>query len=263
MIVVFGANGMLGSYVSSYLTSQNYKVVNVTRADLDVSDFSSYNKLEELLEGATAVINCAGTIKPVAKTQAESTTFMVNSVFPNYLARLCYKMEIRCYHITTDCVYSGESGYYDEACLSDVFDDYGFSKSLGDYASQFCSVIRTSIIGEELYNKRSLVEWAKSQKDKEVNGYIDHIWNGVTCLQLAKIIDSLLKQPYETGIFHYYSNAVTKAELLQLISDAFKLNLKIKVVESGKACIRILTSRSIVNLPSLKEQIEELSGYYK
>ena len=53
-------------------------------------------------------------------------------------------------HPTTDCVYTGLKGDYDENDSYDVCDVYGMSKALGE--SNNCTVIRTSIIGEELKN---------------------------------------------------------------------------------------------------------------
>lgn len=263
IIGVFGANGMLGKYVSTYLTKAGHTVKNFNRADLDVAQFSEYEKLTELLNGLDAVVNCAGTIKPVANVQPKERTFMVNSVWPNYLARTTHNLGIRCIHITTDCVYTGKDGNYSELDSPDMFDDYGFSKSLGDAAGEYCRVFRTSIIGEELRNKHSLVEWAKSQKGKEVKGFTNHRWNGLTCLQLAKNIEEELVSPdYSLGIVHLYSNAVNKYELLEILSDVFQLDLKIEAFEAGTACDRTLTSTiRPVQFLTIREQVQQLIGY--
>ena len=89
--------------------------------------------------------------------------------------------------------------------------------------------LRTSIIGEENGQSRSLLEWAKSQDRKEVNGFTNYLWNGVTTVYLAEIIETiLLKNLYQKGLFHIHSpNTVTKYELLQLFDLVYKLNLKI------------------------------------
>ena len=49
-------------------------------------------------------------------------------------------------------------------------------------------VIRTSIIGEEKKNKYSLIEWLKKNKNGNVNGFSDLLWNGFTTKYLALII---------------------------------------------------------------------------
>ena len=54
------------------------------------------------------------------------------------------------------------------------------------------TIIRTSIIGHEINHKKSLLEWIISNKNKEINGYRNHLWNGVTCLTLAKIIKNMI-----------------------------------------------------------------------
>lgn len=266
-VVVFGAKGMLGRYVATYFKKQNCEVTEVTREDIDVSDFSQLSKLHDLVYGHDVVINCIGTIKPVANTQPIEKTFMVNSIYPHYLARICAESVITCFHITTDCVFCGGLGNYNEFSDPNMYDDYGFSKSVGDHCNANCSVIRTSIIGEELENKRSLLEWAKSQKGKEVKGFTDHLWNGVTCLQLAKVLHYMAENRAELsyGTFHLHSDTVNKAELLGLISEAFDLDLKIDAVPGPYPCNRTLSSLSpnVISIPSLHDQLKELVGFYE
>ena len=96
-------------------------------------------------------------------------------------------------------------------------DIYGTTKSLGE--SQKSTIIRTSIIGEELTGQNSLLEWIKSNKNKTINGFANHYWNGVTCLTLSKIIKSIIdKKDYWTGVRHIFSpNTVTKYDLCKYI----------------------------------------------
>ena len=69
-------------------------------------------------------------------------------------------------HITTDCVFTGLTGFYTETSTHDSLDIYGKTKSLGE--PEKATVIRTSIIGEELYNKKSLLEWVKTNKNNRI-----------------------------------------------------------------------------------------------
>jgi dTDP-4-dehydrorhamnose reductase len=264
-LVVFGANGMLGRYVSTYFKRQGHVVKEVTRQEFDASDFSQYNKIPVIIEGADAVVNCMGIIKSETSKHSDVTSFMVNSVFPNYLARANFTRGIPFYHITTDCVYTGHAGKYTEESYPDMLDVYGFSKSLGDYCSQYGFVIRTSIIGEELYNNRSLIQWVKSQAGKEVTGYINHTWNGVTCLQLAKVLETLMAQPYAPGLLHVYSEDITKYELVRLISDVYDLNVIVLPGAGPEFCNRTLDSisQNYLPMPSLREQLEELKDFYE
>ena len=68
----------------------------------------------------------------------------------------------------------------------------GKSKSLGE-AKEACMVLRTSIIGDEIHKNASLIAWVKSMKDKEINGYINHLWNGITTKHYAEICEQIIE----------------------------------------------------------------------
>ena len=155
---------MLGNYVAKYL-SQHFKIVEVNRELLDASN-ARKDYVETMLkirgvEEGDVIINCMGTIKPRVDELGDLNAILVNSVFPRLLADAAEKNNWRLIHPTTDCVYSGNKGSYDENDKYDVNDVYGMSKAMGEPKN--CTVIRTSIIGEEVGQGRSLVEWVKSR----------------------------------------------------------------------------------------------------
>ena len=51
---------------------------------------------------------------------------------------------------------------------------------------------------------------------QEINGYTNHFWNGVTCLQLSKIINNIIYyNKYWKGVRHIFSpRSVSKYELI-------------------------------------------------
>ncbi|MFA5152799.1 MAG: sugar nucleotide-binding protein, partial [Clostridia bacterium] len=267
-VFVLGSKGMLGRYIASYL-KREYKIIEINRLELD-ADIASERSISMILDvhdirKGDVVINCMGTIKPRVDELGKYIAIKVNSVFPHQLETVALNKDIHLIHPTTDCVFSGNQGRYIETDLHDVSDIYGRTKSLGE--PEKSTVIRTSIIGEEISNKRSLVEWIKSQKDKEVNGFTNHFWNGITCLQFAKICEKIINEDlYWEGVRHIFSpSAVTKAELVKLVSDEYDLNLKIKKVEAEIKCDRTL--RSIFptcnnfNIPELHRQIHEMKEW--
>ena len=164
-------------------------------------------------------------------------------------------------HVTTDCVFSGSTGLYLENHPHDCIDDYGKSKSLGE--PKDITVIRTSIIGEELSNKKSLLEWVRSNKNFKVNGFINHFWNGLTCLELSKQIKTIIDTGnYWKGVKHYFSpNVVSKCQLVKDISEIYDLNIEViphlsyhnnRSLSSNHECPVILT---------INEQIREMKQY--
>ena len=263
-IIVFGSTGMLGNYVSRYLKSKDFNVVDINRRDLDASNLENiYVYLEnqmiikQVKEG-DVFINCIGVIKQRSNDKYKSLA--VNSLFPYTLLDFAERRKTHYIHVTTDCAYNGIKGDYDENDIVCPCDYYGITKSQGEPSQ--ATVIRTSIIGEELLNKKSLIEWVKSQKDQEVKGYTNHIWNGITCLQFAKICEEMInKNFFWKNIKHIHSpDKVNKFELVKLISDIYDLNLNIVPFETPEKCDRSLRSiRTDINfdIPSLKDQIIE------
>ena len=266
-IFIFGSNGMLGNYAKSYL-SLNYTIVPITRQDYDLNQLS-IETLTNLLKKKNIqqndiVINCAGVI-PQASNQRTLYTklyFTINSLFPVILSQICDKLNVKMIHITTDCVFSGKDGNYNENTIHDESNDYGISKSLGELCD--ATIIRTSIIGEELNNKRSLLEWVKSNRNKEINGYINHYWNGVTCLELSKIILKIINENlYWKGIRHIYSPiSVSKFELVEMLNTVYNLNITINKHETEKKIDKTISSIfdtcNYFKIPPLLVQITQL-----
>lgn len=266
-IFVLGSTGMLGRYVSIYL-SKKYKVINMSRQDVDVADINECDlKLALQLNGfheGDVIINCVGAIKPIVDLLGDLNALKINSIFPRVLANVVNSLGGKLIHPTTDCVYTGLRGDYTEQDKHDITDVYGRTKSLGEPNN--CTVIRTSIIGEEVNQGRSLVEWIKSQNNKTVFGFTNHIWNGVTCLQFAKICDNIItNDSFWVGTKHVFSNKVTKYELLQLVIKHYHLNIEVVEKEAGEKCDRTLSTVdsfcSSLDLPSLDDQIKEMQQF--
>jgi dTDP-4-dehydrorhamnose reductase len=269
-IYVLGSNGMLGKYVSTFLVDY-YNVIKITRNEIDASNIDEENLKNKLirlgLKEGDVVINCIGTIKPMVDIIGDLNTIKVNSVFPRILANVCENLSVKMIHPTTDCVFTGIKGSYNENDVHDISDVYGRSKSLGEPNN--CTVIRTSIIGEEVGQGRSLVEWVKSNKGNNIFGFTNHIWNGVTCLQFGKICKKIIDENlFWYGIKHLHSNNLNKNELVGTISDVYGLNITITPKETPIKCDRSLSTIFIENLekmeiPDLKTQIIEMKEFSK
>lgn len=253
-VFIFGASGMLGSYLTKYLKNF-FDVVPITRKNIDLNGNFLLITSKYKFNSDDVIINAAGIIKQ--RNYSAQELIRVNSLFPHFLSTL----NCNVIHITTDCVFSGKDGSYDEDSLHDCLDDYGKSKSLGECKD--LTIIRTSIIGEELHNKKSLVEWVKSNQNTTVNGYINHFWNGVTCLELSKYISTLIdSNNYWKGVRHCFSpDTVSKYQLVSYIDQIYELNNTINPVMS-EYCDRSLTSVFDNQIKkSIREQIMEMKEF--
>jgi dTDP-4-dehydrorhamnose reductase len=264
-IAVLGSTGMLGNAVTKHFIDKGYDIICTHRNDeVKITNKSVYfdaNKPNfSPLNDCDFVLNCVGVIKPfMNKNMIESIN--INSLFPRQLADYCQENDLKLIHITTDCVFSGKDGNYDEDCLHDCLDEYGKSKSLGEPKN--CMVVRTSIIGEEIHKNASLIAWAKSMRGKEVNGFTNHLWNGVTTKHYAEICEQIIqKNLFNIGMFHVHSNTINKFDLLHLLNNKFSLDLKInEFMDKNKVDRSLSTKKDLLSklkIKDIKHQIEEL-----
>ena len=264
-ILIVGSTGMLGNTFKEYLKVSNIEFETLDRTDIDLSTCSFIELKNKIVNSdCDILVNCAGLIKQ-RKNINMSDFISVNSLLPHRLADICSEYKIKMIHITTDCVFTGESGFYNENSTHNVNDDYGKSKSMGEPIN--CMVVRTSIIGEEYRNKLSLLEWVKSNKGGEVNGFKNHLWNGLTCLQLSKLIINIVeKNEYWLGVRHIFSNSINKYELLKSINEIYKLEIVINPMSDKISIDRTLSSIYDItkyNIPNIIEQIRETKDFHK
>jgi len=269
-IIVLGCSGMLGKYVSEYFKRNNYIVECISRENLNVKTdiLNLYYVLSTHTQkyGSNVkkyFINCVGCIPQ--KNYCASDVISVNAEFPHKLNHIIEILGGRLIHITTDCVFSGKTGNYNELCESDASNVYGMSKYMGE--CKHATVIRTSIIGEELYNKKSLLEWIKSfktQPHKSIPGFTNHYWNGITCLTLAKYIEFLIiNDLLWIGTRHVFSESVTKYELIKMVCSVYKISNSIIPTED-EPINRTLSSihSSLYSIPPLLQQLHELYEFH-
>jgi dTDP-4-dehydrorhamnose reductase len=265
-ILILGTGGMLGYAVTEYYKRNNYNVTAIDIGEYNIAT-EPIEKLENFLPGIEVLINCAGVIKPMIASMSVEDVLRINSIFPWNLAKLCNKHNIKLFHITTDCVYTGNKGNYNETDYFDADDIYGMTKNAGDTTD--CMTLRTSIVGEEKGQKRSLLEWARSMAGKEVNGFLNHLWSGVTTLYFAEIVEKIINQNlYQKGVFHVHSpNTVNKYELLQIFDRVYDLNMKINPVDAKQPCDRSLSSifelSKKVATKDLETQVREMKEFFE
>lgn len=253
-VVVLGNTGMLGHMVEEILTTERgFEVRGFGRETFDLKPRSlNYigTKLSQYVGFDTDwIINCIGATKPFFTSAADlSVPLYVNAVFPHQLATWAQLLRkpVKVLHVTTDCVFDGLDGPYDEDSPHTAQDLYGKSKSLGEPAN--CMVLRTSIIGPEKNNSRHLLSWIKGQDGKECLGFTNHYWNGVTTLELAHLIGDLIHSDiYELGCHHVFSSDVTKYGMVKEIARTYGFDIKLRPHETSTQVDRRLRTTKDLN----------------
>ena len=243
-ILVLGASGMLGNAILRFFSNtKGYKVKGVVRSKssidlfperirqlvlsgLNIENEKNLVKIIKDTESGT-VINCIGLVKQLSDCNDPSITLPINSIFPHKLAKICSTCDSRLIHISTDCVFSGAKGFYNEDDIPDSQDLYGISKRLGETDYPHAITIRTSIIGHELNSSRGLIEWFLSQNGS-VEGYTKAIFSGLPTNEIAKIIrDYVIPNNNLNGVYNVSSDPISKYELLCLVAKTYKKSIKI------------------------------------
>jgi len=264
-IIILGSNGMLGQMVKVFFTIKNFNV------EIYDKRFSTENLLSYIQQlnnfDDSIIINCIGKIWQ--KTDNASELLFSNSILPLELSRKLKKSHILI-HPSTDCVFNGitENPYYsfDSHSATDI---YGISKSLGETALlSRCNtlIIRVSIIGPDLFSDKGLFSWFLNTKSgTNLNGYINHYWNGITTLEWCEKVFSFIKEEeLENLITKKIIQLGTKEinnkyQMLMLINKIYDKKINIYPLENNEKINRCLCPE--VFSDSLENQLLNLKAF--
>lgn len=244
-IVVLGISGLIGSHIFKEFSKNfntigtlrksigNYKGVSLFKNDnvIDNVDVLNFENLSNILIKAKPyyIINCVGITKRKINNNI-SKAIEVNSVFPHKLADWAIKNNSRLIHFSTDCVYNGFEGNYNEKSPTNALDIYGKTKALGEIDYKNCLTIRSSFIGTELFDKTELLEWVLSNNRKKIKGFKKTMYSGVSTLFLTKFIMRIVSERIQiNGLYNLAPKIpISKYDLICLIKKEFNLNLEIE-----------------------------------
>ena len=261
-ILVLGKNGMLGHVVYNHFKENGYTVYGTTQTtDIVWDAYENLEGIEDIIKDVKpdAVINCIGILNQVCEAN-KPLAVKRNSLLPHYIDSLSEKYNFKFVHVSTDCVFEGTTGKYDETVPSDATSFYGRSKALGEVRNDRSVTLRTSIVGPDANPKGiGLFQWFMKQEN-EVGGYSKVIWTGVTTIELAKQIEVAIKNNL-TGLNHVVNNEfISKKDLLALFKESFNKNITINdndSVVSEKTLVRTDKSYNF-DVPSYKQMVEEM-----
>lgn len=258
-ILIIGASGLLGnSLIKFFSKKKNFSIFATIRSantfntlndcfnnckifnDIDVE---KKNDLESVFSKVipNIVINCVGVVKQSEEIANNFKVISINSLLPHYLLNLSAQYSARFIHFSTDCVFSGSRGNYNEDDLPDAKDLYGRSKLLGEVYYGNCITLRTSIIGHELNSSKSLVDWFLS-KNENVEGYKKAIFSGLTTFEIARVIHDYVINTDLVGLYHLSADPISKYDLLLLIKDIYGKTINVIPDDKKVAVNRSLDS---------------------
>ncbi len=257
-ICVLGHRGMLGHMVARYLSKTGFDVLTIPQR-FHPDDHGAFLEAVNLAKPDWC-INCIGVRESNGTTAAQ--IFAINAELPQLLSH-SLSTSIRLVHASTDGVFQNHPSDRLHSEIPDATDTYGLSKRAAEKAVLETRhfVIRCSIIGPELNTNRSLLSWILSQKGV-VQGFTNHLWNGVTSLEWAKICQRLLGgERFGVGnlLQPGFTPACSKYELISRIVEDWKHDLAIEAVESQVAVTRTLIPN--IRTEPIGTQLRELRDY--
>lgn len=269
-ILVFGASGMAGHILALYFKEQGYDVTGFTRRPISyckniIGDTTNLFDVKAALESDDydVVINAIGILNQFAEDN-KSLAVLLNGFLPHYIADTLKDKKTRLIHMSTDCVFAGNTGPYYEDSFPDGKIFYDRSKAMGEINDNKNLTFRNSIVGPDINeNGIGLFNWFMKQKG-EINGYTGAIWTGVTTLTLAKAMEAAIKEEL-TGLYNLVNNhSINKFDLLNLFNKYFR-NSEIVInpndkLQLDKSLRHKRTDFSFV-VPSYEQQIKEMADW--
>lgn len=273
-ILILGASGMAGHTIALYMLQKGHRVTTFSRKPIAIGnhisgDVTNTELLEQIILNVRfdAVINCVGMLNESCN-QALAKAIYVNSYLPHKLAELAQQSSTSFIHMSTDCVFSGQTAPYVESSIPDGPTYYDRTKALGEPQDQNSLTFRNSIIGPDMNaDGIGLFNWFMRQDtDKELQGYTKAIWSGVTTLTLARAMELAIVQQLK-GLYHLvYQESINKYELLQLFNKHFKNNRQ-RIIPTADVSV----DKTLINtrkdfpfeVPDYEKMIVEMKDWIK
>lgn len=266
-ILILGAAGMLGFALHRTFHDAGLTVTGSLRAPhppghlacrgldyvtgVDVSDF---DRVEHLLDAVRpdVVINAIA-MKRAAGEAGVLRLFETNAGFPKRLAHATSTRGVYLLHFSTDAVFDGVTGGYDEGSAPNPTDPYALSKLLGEQSGSRALTIRTSMIGRALQDGDGLADWLLKQRGSIVAGHTASLFTGLPVDEIARFLLAhvLSASPWPEGVYHLAAEPIDKHALIERI-----------LMEWGVEDIELERREGVrVNLSLTTRRAAEFGGY--
>ena len=236
--LITGVNGMLGSFVvQRLLQTPGLDVYGAGKSDsnscldqghyfkLDLLDLEGLGKLLDKLS-PDIIVHCAAEVNLEICENDHVYADRIHRDVTTVLSS-CDPLKTRMIYISTDSVFDGIKGNYNEQDEVLPLNYYALSKFHGEETvrkrKENYVILRTNIYGFKKNNGNSLFEWIakKLSAGESITGFDDLIFNPLYIGQLAKVIGDLIASDYSGTLNAGCDEFVSKYQFAVDIADEF------------------------------------------
>ncbi len=282
-VIILGASGLIGHTLLRELSKDFdvYGVLHKPKEKYNSIFFDAYKtisnidvlqieRLRESIKGVNpdVILNCTGiTTRKINKNNIPDA-ISLNAAFPHKLAWIAKETNSRVIHFSTDCVFNGKIGNHKEMDTTDADNIYGRTKALGELKEyDNCLTLRSSFIGQELFDKTELLDWFLAQEGNKIKGYRKTLYSGVSTIFMTTIVKKIiLDHPTLHGLFNLAPpNPISKYDLLGIAKKEFCVNVEIVPddynIHSPTLDGSRLRNKLNINIPNWQKMMSDLARH--
>jgi len=237
-ILITGVSGLLGNNLACCFRKKNQvtglyfthpvAIPGIETFGINLLNYPETRALVLKLQ-PDVVMHCASRTDVDQMETEKEKGWQANVLTARVLLDAIRDLDTKLIHISTDSVYSGVKGPYDEGMETEPCNWYGKTKLESErlvFQRPGSLILRTNLYGWNIQNKMSLAEWFmdRLQPGQSITGFADAQFSSIYTFLLAEIIEKCLKRDL-TGLYNCACrDSWTKYEFGRNIAEVFGLN---------------------------------------
>lgn len=227
-IGVIGGNGMLGSHLIKFLSNKGFNAVNLSKPLFNLTEA---HHIIDTIPQFDCVVNC-GAYTNVDKAETEQfLAKQVNCLSMKYLGMITNQHKIPLVHISTDYVFDGEDGNYNELSPTNPINVYGKTKLDGEKLlmenNPDAMILRVQWTYGDNGNHFIKKIIANCEKNHTIKVVDDQIGSPTSVECVSRAIQAMITNPCG-GIYHYRSlNSCSRYDVACFIKNILSLDNEI------------------------------------
>lgn len=244
-IFITGTNGLLGQKLLAQVSlAWNYQIIAIAKSENQAQlqqntkfvqlDLTNSQKVKELFEiyQPTAIIHTAALTLPDVCEQDKTTAYLQNVGVVENLVELCKIAGTFLVHLSTDFIFDGRKGLYNETDEPSPVNYYGFTKLVAEKkvleSGISAAIVRTCLVyGQNPYMSRgNIVTWVKNnlEQKKAIKVVADQFRTPTLVDDLAWACWQIALQKAD-GIWHVSGNEyLSPYEMAQKVASFYFLD---------------------------------------